>query len=179
MKTCGGCSKILSLDNFHKRVLASGTVSYQSRCKECHKEYLRSWRKKKWKNDEVWREGQKLKAKSYRKSNPDFVAKIRKRARRTSKKHYFENKSSYVAKDALRRAKKLKATPDWLTEEQREFISNLYKFRSNISGVVGREYHVDHIVPLQGRNVCGLHVPWNLRVIPAEQNLSKGNSHEF
>lgn len=41
----------------------------------------------------------------------------------------------------------------------------------------GIPHEVDHIIPLKGRNICGLHVPWNLRVVTGEQNKRKRNSY--
>jgi hypothetical protein len=85
------------------------------------------------------------------------------------------NKDRYNARDAKRRAAKLQALPKWLTSEQLEQIKELYTCAQMFKLYTGEEYHVDHIVPLQGENVCGLHVPWNLQVIPARENLSKSN----
>lgn len=39
----------------------------------------------------------------------------------------------------------------------------------------GVQHEVDHMVPIAGKNVCGLHVPWNLRVIPRLDNIRKSN----
>lgn len=78
---------------------------------------------------------------------------------------------------ANRRATKLQRTPSWLTEEDHwmfEEIYSLTKLREKLTGV---KWHVDHILPLQGKLVSGLHVPMNLQVITATENLSKGNTY--
>ena len=82
--------------------------------------------------------------------------------------HYQENKEAFAAHAAKRRAIKLQRTPHWLTEAHYSEIKEIYT--SCPEG-----HHVDHIVPLQGENVSGLHVPWNLQHLTAEENLSKSN----
>lgn len=70
-------------------------------------------------------------------------------------------------------AKVRRATPRWLTPEQRRFIRAIYQQAREYTELAGTPYHVDHIVPLRGKTVCGLHVPWNLRVISAAENQRK------
>ena len=78
-------------------------------------------------------------------------------------------KRSYRAK---RRAALLNATPIWADEKA---IESLYKQAAVLSKINLKKYEVDHIIPLQGKTVSGLHVPWNLQIIPTTENRSKGN----
>lgn len=71
---------------------------------------------------------------------------------------------------AKRRAKERTATPPWLTESQLEAIKAVYLEAVRLTKETGIPYQVDHIVPLSGKTVSGLHVPWNLRAIPAQEN---------
>ena len=96
-----------------------------------------------------------------------------------SKIYYNKNKYRYLAAAAKRKARKLQATPEWLTASQEAEIIQLYKKAKELENITGNKYHVDHIVPLQGKNVCGLHVPWNLQIIPAEENLRKSNKMQL
>lgn len=73
---------------------------------------------------------------------------------------------------ARRRAAELKATPSWASRAE---IEKIYSEAARIQAETGIAHHVDHIVPLQGELVNGLHVPWNLRIITATENISKGN----
>ena len=65
--------------------------------------------------------------------------------------------------------------PPWITDEHREQMLDIYDTRDKITKDTGVPHHVDHIVPLKNPKVCGLHVPWNLQVITAKENLSKSN----
>lgn len=68
-----------------------------------------------------------------------------------------------------RRATKFNATPKWLTPEQHDAIAQIYR-KAKETGMT-----VDHIVPLQGATVTGLHVPWNLQLLTHSENSAKGN----
>jgi hypothetical protein len=98
--------------------------------------------------------------------------------RSQGKRYYERNKDSAMERSARRRATKHNATPPWLDSAHIERLKSIYKTCRKVSKTTGKPHHVDHIVPLQGDNICGLHVWWNLRIIPASMNLSKGNNLE-
>jgi len=85
------------------------------------------------------------------------------------------NKTQIRADTKARRRKHREATPKWLSRKQRSEIRQLYQIAITMTQTTGERYVVDHIIPLQGETVCGLHVPWNLRVITQEENLKKSN----
>jgi len=72
-------------------------------------------------------------------------------------------------------SKKRCATPAWLTAIQIAQMQEQYEIAIAVEMQTGIRQHVDHIVPLQGKTVSGLHVPWNLRVIPFYENIKKRN----
>lgn len=77
---------------------------------------------------------------------------------------------------ARRRAAKLQRTPKWLTLAQKAEIFNCYRTARDMTVIACEPYHVDHIVPLQGERVCGLHVPWNLQIVTGAVNNAKYNT---
>jgi len=79
-----------------------------------------------------------------------------------------------TAERARRRAAKLRAIPGWADLKA---IRAIYEECRYITNLTGEEYHVDHIVPLQSKIVCGLHWERNLRIIPGPENCSKSNLH--
>jgi len=85
------------------------------------------------------------------------------------------NKTQVRADTKARRRKHRLATPKWLTRQQKSEIRQLYQIAITMTKTTGEQYVVDHIVPLRSEFVCGLHVPWNLRVIPRQENLLKSN----
>lgn len=98
----------------------------------------------------------------------EFEKERKKKSKEIKLRHRKENPHIYRASTAKRRAIKLRATPKWLTSIEKEEIKKIYKN-------CPEGYEVDHIIPLKGKNVCGLHVPWNLQYLTVSENRSKNN----
>lgn len=98
-----------------------------------------------------------------------------KRQRIRKAKYRSKNKDKINAYKAKRRAAKLNRTPAWLRPVDFKYIQEIYTIAKRLTEKTGELYHVDHIIPLQGEIVSGLHVPTNLQVIKAADNLKKNN----
>ena len=161
-KYCGGCQNVLPRSSFYKNSKRLDGLATQ--CKSCNKVYEKKYREK-------HREKRLLEHKEWRKNNPGAYSACQKKWRDANREitSYFNQKY---------RAQKKKAMPKWLDEKQISEIRDFYWLSKDLTAVSGQEYHVDHIIPLNGEGVCGLHVPWNLQVLPADINLKKSNSHD-
>lgn len=123
--------------------------------------------------------GQKAKREYYERNREAVIARAQSRPdeqkRVYKKRHKVNNPDMYRELVSLRRRRFRNATPKWLTQEQKMEIRVKYRLAIELSRATGTRHAVDHIVPLYGDTVCGLHVPWNLRVITQEENLKKYN----
>jgi len=90
-----------------------------------------------------------------------------------NKQWWSENKDKRAAYQAKRKATILQRTPSW--DPQAKSIVAKYQLAAMLTRETGIQHHVDHIIPLQGRKVSGLHVFSNLRVIPGSDNVKKSN----
>lgn len=102
-------------------------------------------------------------------------------ARPTSEKRRlraeYKNRNMDVVRidTSVRRRRHREATPAWITKDERLKMRELYVQARKLTELAGEPYVVDHIVPLISDVVCGLHVPWNLRVITRAENARKSN----
>jgi hypothetical protein len=125
----------------------------------------------------------KISKAKYRKNNAEVLkAKGKEYIRKNSEKitiyikTYRQKNVGKVRYWAMKRhTAKLQRTPAWLTGIDLERIQNEYKLAALLTKLTGEPWHVDHIVPLQGKNVSGLHTPSNLRAIRGAENISKRN----
>ncbi len=91
-------------------------------------------------------------------------------------KYRVNNLDKDAAKSAKRRATRIQAAPLWLTKQHLIEIKDIYYQAQEYTRILGEPYHIDHIIPLRGITVSGLHVPWNLQIITEKENLKKGNN---
>ena len=156
MKLCTNCNQTKEFTEFY---INKG--KYKCYCKECIKQKNKEWKQankdKVAEYDKAWQQSNKdKKSKNYKNWQVNNRAKV----------------NSY---NSYRRALELQATPKWLTASHKLHIECKYSLAAMLSKHTAEQHHVDHIVPLNGKTVCGLHVPWNLQVLTAKENLSKSN----
>lgn len=140
--------------------------------REANKEKARQYAKEYYQRN---KDKLKKKASIYYQENRSSILREGQERRREYKK---SNRSKYNSYENKRRASKIQRTPVWLNEEDLWIIQEIYELSEHRSKSTGIPHHVDHIIPLQGKNVSGLHVPTNLQIITASENLSKHNYYK-
>lgn len=189
MKRCSKCGEVKPLDAFSRN--AATRDGYGGWCKGCLKAYRAANPEMLAAQQAAYRAAHPEKMAAYRAANAEKLAaqqaawraaNVEKRAAALDAwraanadkvaAYYVSNRDRYAARCALRRARLLQATPAWANLE---LVAAYYTLAAAFTQGSGVEHHVDHIEPLQGKHVCGLHCEFNLQVLPAQVNAAKGN----
>ena len=183
MKHCWDCKRTLELSLFFKD--KNRKDGHQHRCKECVKAYNQSRKthiaklaKNRYQSNlELGRK----KAKEYYYNNIEKCRATALRWKYNNKDKVKINEEKYRLNHpekmewslSQRRKSVKQATVKWTNKK---LVSKIYRLRSRLNKIAGYvKYHVDHVIPLQGKDISGLHVETNLRISLATDNLLKGN----
>ena len=188
-KTCKCCNKDKSFDSYNRAPRYKW--GFKSYCKDCENRKSRETyskntdynkeRSKTYRLNNLDKE--KKRSKLYAQNNKENIASNRKKyrelnwdlVRNREKKYYQNNSHKWVHYNKIRESLKKERLPKWTTPSDIKIIECYYSLASRLSSCLSILHHVDHIIPLQGAMVSGLHTPLNLEVIPAKLNLQKGN----
>jgi hypothetical protein len=107
-------------------------------------------------------------------ANAEWVANNKERMAVNTAKWRANNRGTVNATKARRRAENLQRTPLWANPAA---IRKVYLDCKELEELAGEPLHVDHIYPLQGKLVSGLHVEGNLQILRASENRSKSNTY--
>lgn len=165
VKQCKKCGKTKPPECFSKK---------RAQCKPCRSILAREWYL--GNPDKIDKASRLARSKAWQASNRDLVssrARVSYRADpskniRAVRKWQRANLDRQASREAARRARTLRATPAWANEAS---ITSIYVQARRL------RMHVDHIVPLKSKIVCGLHCEANLQLLPASENQSKNNRH--
>lgn len=174
MRVCRICKTEKAITEFGKHGTYKDGID--TMCKPC----LRTYRKNLWVADP---ERHRNYGKKYKAANKELIAERNKKyveecreVRKATMRNYRQKTKDVQAEYVRRRqAAKMQRTPKWLTEDDIWMMREAYKLAKLRTKLFGFSWHVDHILPLQGDVVSGLHVPTNLQVIPWLDNVKKHN----
>lgn len=168
-KVCNTCERSAGLDAFSKN--KQNKDGRNNRCKSCDSEYKRKYYVKNKKRIDA-------KNKRYATEKKEEIKQYQRLYREANKEAIRDQRRSsgkMAAAQAKRRSAQKERTPPWADMSA---IAELYAEAKRLEELTGIQFHVDHIVPLQGELVSGLHVPANLQLLTAHDNQSKYNLFE-
>jgi hypothetical protein len=164
---CLECIKLAGVDRYknNREAQLASWHKWLENNRELHKSRVKRWQMAN--KDKV-----KADAKAWAAANPD---KVKAKTLRHIKKH----PEAYTARAVANVAKRAKRVPQWLTSEDKWLMREAYFLAKLRTKLFGFKWEVDHIIPLRGELVSGLHVPTNLQVLPKTENRNKRNYYSL